>query len=81
MQTLLYYFDNSQYKRNENIEAESETEIFEKFFKLNNSLRYCNSCFYTFQSNNFTTKYRDWLQSLSKSEHFTLYYGKNGIVD
>ena len=63
------------------IEDETEIGLFEKFYKLNNELRYCNGSFYMFQDNDLEQKYKQWLQSPDyKAKSFKLYYG-NGIVD
>lgn len=63
------------------IEADTEIEIFEAFYKKNNSLRYCNGSHYTFVSDEWKNKYNDWLKSDDyKSKSFNLFYG-NGVVD
>ena len=63
------------------ISGENDIEIFEKFYKENNSLRYCNGSYYTFVSEDWTNKYKDWLKSDDyKKKSFNLYYG-NGVVD
>jgi len=58
----------------------SKEEIFKKFYKNNNSLRYCNGSYYKFEDETLYTKYLKWYKSLSKSTKFSMYYG-NGIVD
>jgi len=63
------------------ISGESDIEIFEKFYKENNSLRYCNGSHYTFVSQEWDTKYNEWLKTPDyKQKSFNLYYG-NGVVD
>jgi hypothetical protein len=63
------------------ITGENDIEIFEQFYKENNSLRYCNGSYYTFISHEWDKKYKDWLNSDDyKRKSFNLYYG-NGIVD
>jgi hypothetical protein len=63
------------------IEANTEIELFEQFYKLNNSLRYCNGSYYKFQDKEFENKYNLWLKSDDyKKKSFNLYYG-NGVVD
>jgi len=63
------------------ITGESDIEIFEKFYKENNSLRYCNGSHYTFVSQEWDTKYNEWLKTPDyKQKSFNLYYG-NGVVD
>jgi hypothetical protein len=75
-----YTSPHSEIKRQENIEADTEIEIFEKFYKMNNSLRYCNGSYYTFKKE-WQDKYNNWLQSDDyKAKSFNLYYG-NGVVD
>jgi hypothetical protein len=63
------------------IKEETEIGLFEQFYKLNNSLRYCNGSYYKFQDKELEQKYNQWLQSPNyQSKSFELYYG-NGIVD
>jgi len=63
------------------IEDETEIGLFEQFYKLNNSLRYCNGSHYTFQDKQWERRYKEWLQSDDyKKKSFDLYYG-NGVVD
>jgi len=81
MQTLrAVFFDN--YKPTEKTKKFlGETDqIFEEFYKLNNSLRYCNGSYWKFMEQKTEQEYYDWLKSLSKERSFKLYYG-NGIVD
>ena len=58
----------------------TEEEIFKRFYKENNSLRYCNGSHYQFKDNQIDLRYREWLKSLSKETRFKMYYG-NGVVD
>lgn len=63
------------------IEFENNIDCFEQFYKLNNSLRYCNGSYYKFQDNTIEKDYKDWLKSDDyKKKSFNLYYG-NGTVD
>lgn len=63
------------------IEANTEIELFEQFYKLNNNLRYCNNSYLQFQSLYLEKRYNEWLLSDDyKRKSFNLYYG-NGIVD
>lgn len=63
------------------ISDETEIGLFEQFYKLNNSLRYCNGSYYKFQDNEWTKKYDDWRKSDDyKKKSFELYYG-GGVVD
>lgn len=88
MKTTLDYWDKIDYrsvfseiKRQEEIEGNNEIEIFEQFYKLNNSLRYCNGSYYKFNDLEWENKYNEWLKSDDyKKKSFELYYG-NGIVD
>jgi hypothetical protein len=88
MKVELNYYDRINYtsvyseiKSQKTIEAEDEISIFEQFYKLNNSLRYCNGSYYKFKSDEWQTKYDNWLKSDDyKKKSFDLYYG-NGIVD
>ena len=65
----------------EKIKGSTEIEVFEKFYSMNNSLRYCNDSYYKFQSKIWNEKYLAWLESDDyKKKSFDLYYG-NGTVD
>jgi hypothetical protein len=77
-----YYQDTtSEIVREEIIEGKDEIELFERFYKLNNSLRYCNGSYYKFQDKDLENKYQEWLKSDDYNQKsFNLYYG-NGIVD
>jgi hypothetical protein len=88
MEVTLDYYDkisytstNSEIKRQEDIEAETDVDIFEIFYKKNNSLRYCNGSYYKFKDIEWEKKYQDWLKSDDyKKKSFNLYYG-GGVVD
>ena len=73
---------SSKIKKEVEIKGETEIEVFEQFYELNNSLRYCNGSYYTFKDVDWENKYKSWLESDDyKAKSFELYYGKNGIVD
>lgn len=76
------YFDTkSVITRTKDISDNTQIGLFEQFYKLNNSLRYCNGSHYTFQDNGWEYKYKEWLKSDDyKQKSFNLYYG-NGVVD
>jgi hypothetical protein len=79
--TISYTSSGSEIKRQETIEGDDDIEIFEKVYKKNNSLRYCNGSFYRFASKEWQHKYNDWLQSDDyKAKSFNLFYG-GGVVD
>ena len=88
MKTTLDYWDRIDYrsigseiKNQKEIEGNNEIEIFENFYKLNNSLRYCNGSYYRFNDLEWENKYNEWLKSDDyKKKSFNLYYG-NGVVD
>jgi hypothetical protein len=88
MKTTLDYWDKIDYrsigseiKEQKEIEGNNEIEIFENFYKLNNSLRYCNGSYYKFNDLEWENKYNEWLKSDDyKKKSFNLYYG-NGVVD
>ena len=82
---LNYWNPNKDYRSEitsqKTISGENDIEIFEKFYKENNSLRYCNGSYYTFVCLVWNYKYRQWLDSDDyKQKSFNLYYG-NGVVD
>lgn len=88
MRVVLNYFDRVSYtscfseiKRQEEINAINNIDVFEQFYKLNNRLRYCNGAYYKFQDEEWEKKYNEWLKSDDyKNKSFQLYYG-NGVVD
>jgi hypothetical protein len=88
MKVTLDYYDrvsytnwDSEIKKQKEIEDDTEIGLFEQFYKLNNSLRYCNGSYYKFQDKDWENKYNAWLKSDDyKKKSFNLYYG-NGVVD
>jgi hypothetical protein len=89
MEITLDYWDRKDYqysweseiKKQETIEADDDIAIFEKFYKMNNSLRYCNGSYYKFNDKQWQDRYNEWLKTDDyKSKSFNLYYG-NGVVD
>lgn len=67
--------------REEKITGKNNIDIFEKYYKLNNRLKYCNGSYYKFKDIEWKNKYNEWLNSEDyKKKSFSLYYG-NGIVD
>lgn len=74
-----YYSTREEVKRTETWK-DSEEGIFKRFYKNNNSLRYCNGSYYKLKSNALKKKYDEWYESLSESVTFKMYYG-NGVVD
>jgi hypothetical protein len=79
--TLIYNDRDSRFNGKISIlAAETEDTLFEKFYKKNNELRYCNGSYYEFQDPEQQKKYQEWRKNLSHSRSFELYYG-NGVVD
>ena len=76
---IKYRDSNPQYSREVVWSGEKE-RVFKRFYEENNSLKYCNGCFYTFKDANLEREYKTWLNSLSKGTRFKMYYG-NGVVD
>ena len=76
------YVDTSSiFKHHEEIEGLNHIELFEKFYKLNNRLRYCSGSYYKWNDKDLEFKYNEWLKSdYYKKKSFNLYYG-NGVVD
>ena len=73
-------FKSTEIVRTEDLSAETEDALFEAFYKLNNSLRYCNGSYYTFVVVGDEVRYNAWRKSLDNVRSFNLYYG-NGVVD
>lgn len=77
--TLLYYNDY-KYSKDEKITGTCWEELFVKFYKLNNRLRYCNGSYYEWKNSKIENEYSYWLRKIPDSMSFELYYG-NGVVD
>lgn len=58
----------------------TEEEVFKRFDKANNRLRYCNGSYYKFEDITLNDKYLAWYKSLDETTKFNMYYG-NGVVD
>lgn len=62
------------------ISAKTEHELFIRFYKLNNKLRYCNETYYKFADGEMEKKYAEWLNSPEyKAISFDLYYGSETV--
>ena len=85
--TLNYYdrdYNSTRSKivSQKDINVSDDIDCFEQFYKLNNSLRYCNGSYYKFVDKEWENKYLEWLKSEDyKKKSFNLFYGENGIVD
>lgn len=55
-------------------------KLFEDFYLMNRTYRYCNDDWYEFEDEEIKHKYLIWLNMLDNSRSFSLYYG-DGIVD
>ena len=66
--------------REEAISKPTKEECFKEYYRLNNSLRYCNGMYYTFANESDNKEYNEWYKSLSESKKFDMYYS-GGIVD
>ena len=54
--------------------GETKESIFLEFYKLNNSLRYCNGSHYTFEDTYLKKEYDDWYKNLDKKTKINLFY-------
>jgi|TARA_R110002073_G_C9253276_1_gene562749 hypothetical protein len=59
---------------------DTKEEIFKKFDKQNNRLRYCNGSYLKFEDESLSLEYVNWYNSLDKTTQLNMYYG-NGTVD
>jgi hypothetical protein len=77
------YLDTKSVVKNEEVVSfADDIELFELFYRKNNSLRYCNGSYYKFKDSNYEHEYNKWLKSDDyEAKSFSLYYGRNGIVD
>ncbi|MBR6515477.1 MAG: hypothetical protein IKT40_01340 [Bacilli bacterium] len=73
------YSDNVK-KKEIVFKGNSLEELFVKFYKANNRLRYCNGSYYKFANKELEVKYYQWIAIIPNSMSFDLYYG-DGIVD
>ena len=91
MKIVLDYWDRKDYsysweseiKNQKTIEADDDIAIFEKFYKMNNSLRYCNGSYYKFNDKQWQDKYNEWLKTddyKSKSFNFKSQSPKSGLL-
>jgi hypothetical protein len=79
-ETGFRYLDtNSVIYEIETWEGDKE-DIFKRFDKKNNSLRYCNGSYYKFEDSVLNEEYKNWYKSLDESTKFNMFYG-NGVVD
>ena len=76
---IIYYNDYKKTDKYKDLEGD-EDNIFEEFYKMNNTLRYCNGSHWNFEDSKNQDKYVEWVRSLDENRHFNLYYG-NGVVD
>lgn len=82
MKAILDYYERtditqpySEIIKQEEINAETEIKLFEQYYKLNNSLRYCNGSYYKFQNKTWEEKYLAWLKTDDyKKKSFGLFY-------
>lgn len=76
-----FYVDQTPEKvKEEIILGKTEDELFEIFYKRNNSLRYCNGSYWKFSNQSDAEKYHQWICKMPTQRSFELYYG-NGVVD
>ena len=88
MRVKLDYYDrvdrtsiHSKLVKQIEIDLDTESEVFELFYKKNNQLKYCSGSYWKFSDQNWEQKYLNWLKSPDyKSKSWDLYYG-GGIVD
>lgn len=73
--------------RYERIKTETEEriegtfdEVCEKFERMNNSLRYCNGCYYEYKDKGMAREHTIWYRLISEWRSFNIFYG-NGVVD
>jgi hypothetical protein len=78
--TIVYFDNYKQTGKDMELDASNKEASFEKFYKINNSLRYCNGSYWKFKDHSIQSEYDNWKASLPQNKAFNLYYG-NGIVD
>lgn len=77
---IVYFKDYGVPDRTFVKEANSKEELFQDFYEMNRTLRYCNGMYYKFEDKAVEEEYNKWYKSLSKITRFDMYYG-DGIVD
>lgn len=76
---VIEYWDGAP-KNESTIEGATKEDVFERFYGLNRTYRYCNGCFFRFKDPAVKKEYDEWHKSLSEMTRFKMYYG-DGIVD
>jgi hypothetical protein len=76
---ISYISSSSEIKRTETWKGTKE-EIFKRFDKENNRLKYCNGAYYKFEDETLSKEQNVWYNNLSENTKFQMYYG-NGTVD
>lgn len=71
------YLDTSSHITGTQVLEGTKDEIFLKFYKMNNSLKYCNGSHFTFKDKQIAGEYS---ANFSKYNTMDNYYG-NGVVD
>jgi len=71
---------SSVFNRSEYLASEDIKNVFEQFYDMNNSMRYCYGKYYEFDDANIQNDYNNWYKGLTINEQFSLYY-KNSTVD
>ena len=72
-------FTTKEEIKNIEIWEDTKEEIFKKFDKKNNKLKYCNG-YLCFEDEKIFIKYKTWYKSLNRTTQLNMYYG-NGTVD
>jgi hypothetical protein len=79
-ETGFRYLDtSSEIKKVETWEGTKE-EIFKRFDKQNNRLRYCNGSYYKFVDESLNQEYIKWYKGLDEGTKLNMFYS-NGVVD
>lgn len=68
----------SKLTRVENWLGNNDEDIFRRFTKANQELRYCNGCHYEFEFESDKVKYSQWYDSLTEQVKKDMFYFNKG---
>ena len=74
------YLDKKSEQSSVEVWSGTKEEIFKKFEKEQNTLKYCNGHYYKFKDKKLEEEQHEWYKNLPEHVRFNMYYG-NGVVD
>ncbi len=74
------YLDRKSEQSSVQVWSGTKEEIFKKFEKERNKLRYCNGHYYKFRDKNLEREQSEWYKNLPEHVRFNMYYS-TGVVE